>query len=266
MGKFDGKVALVTGGASGIGLATAERLCAEGAQVVVADVDEASGKAAASKLGGRFVRLDVAVPADWERAIQETRSACGGLDLAYLNAGVTTRPVVELDDQGDLVRGSQTFDMATLTDSEYRRIMGVNVDGVVFGLRACVPAIAERGGGAIAATASVAGLIGFPPDPIYTLTKHAVVGLVRAVAPTLAEQDIRLNAICPGGVDTNIFGSAEVGKKLREVGTRLMPPSHVADAVVQSIESGETGQAYVVLQDRDHQRYAFAPIDFSVES
>ena len=137
------------------------------------------------------------------------------------------------------------------------------MDGVVFGLRAVVPVLVARGGGSIAATASVAGLIGFPPDPIYTLTKHAVIGLVRGVAPALAPRSIRVNAICPGGVDTNIFGGPEAAKLVREVGAPLMPASHIADAVVESFASEETGQAYVCLKDQPHRKYAFAPLPSS---
>src|ERR671934_1503755 len=93
---------------------------------------------------------------------------------------------------------TQQPDITQLTEAQYRRIMGPNVDGVVFGARAVVPAIAARGGGAIVATASLAGLIAFAPDPIYTLTKHAVVGFVRSLAQPLESRGITINAVCPG--------------------------------------------------------------------
>jgi len=217
MGQFDGKVALVTGAASGIGLATAERLSAEGAQVLLADIDEANGRPAAEKLGAEFARLDVGDPAEWAEVVAQLGARAGGLDIAYLNAGVTTYPAT--------ADGLADFDIATLDDAAYRRILAVNLDGVVFGARAVAPALVARGGGAIVATASVAGLIGFAPDPIYTATKHAVVGLVRALAPGLRARGITINAICPAGVATAILGPGI--ERLREaVRIRLINIQH----------------------------------------
>ena len=100
-----------------------------------------------------------------------------------------------------------------VTDQIYRRAVGANVDGVVFGIRALVPALSDRGGGAIVATASLAGLIGFSPDPIYCLTKHAVVGLVRSLVPQLAERRITINAVCPSIVDTPMVGDMRAGPR-----------------------------------------------------
>ena len=192
MGTLDGKVAIITGGASGIGLATVKRFAAEGASIVVVDRNADAGAAVAKEVDGRFVAADVGDPDDWKAVVGEAEHAFGGVDVAYLNAGVTT--------------GESNID--ALTDDQYRRVMGANVDGVVFGARAIVPAMAARGGGALVATASLAGLIAFPPDPIYTLTKHAVVGLVRSLAPQLLAKNITVNAICPGVVDTPLVGDA----------------------------------------------------------
>src|SRR5436853_6559020 len=171
MGRLGGKVAVVTGGASGIGRATAVRLAEEGATVVVADIDAAGARKVADEVGGRPAELDVGDPVAWRRLVDELTGpgGPGGVDIAVLNAGIATG-----EDR-----------IAHLTDEAYRRIMAINVDGVVFGARALVPLIARRGGGAVVATASLAGVIGFAPDPIYTLTKHAVVGLVRSLAPQL---------------------------------------------------------------------------------
>jgi len=119
------------------------------------------------------------------------------------------------------------------------------VDGVVFGVRAVVPAMAERGGGAIVATSSLAGLIAFPGDPIYTLTKHAVVGFVRALAPRLAEQHITVNAVCPSLVDTPLI-DGEIRDTLAGAGFPLISPDAVADAVLHCVRGDDTGQAVFV--------------------
>jgi NAD(P)-dependent dehydrogenase (short-subunit alcohol dehydrogenase family) len=261
MGMFDDKVALITGGSSGIGLATVERLAAEGAAVAVTDIDEAGGRAAADKFGGHFIRLDVSDADAWTAAVDETVSRYGGIDIAYLNAGLPTYPA---QDDADPAEGAmeglmQPFDIATLPDDAYRRILGVNVDGVVFGARAVVPAMEQRGGGAIVATASVAGLIAFSPDPIYTLTKHAVVGLTRALAPTLASRNITMNCICPGIVDTNILGP-NIGTVMRKAGIPIMEPSQIADAVATAVSSGVTGEAFVCMPGEDHQKFVFNPV------
>src|ERR1700733_10449029 len=130
---LSGKVALVTGGASGIGFAAASRLRAAGAQLALLDLDDAGGTAAAKELGGIFVRVDVGQPADWTRAVEEVLSELGAIDIAFLNAGVTTPEP----------------DLVAVSDEQYRRICGANIDGVFFGARAVVPAIEARGGGAI---------------------------------------------------------------------------------------------------------------------
>ena len=227
-GSFEGKVAVVTGAASGIGLATARRLAEKAAAIVAVDVDAGGVVKAAEELGGEPVTADVSRPEDW-MAVTEAAARLGGADIAFLNAGVT----------------SGQDDITALSDEEYRRITGVNIDGVVFGVRALVPQMAAKGGGAVVATSSLAGLIAFPGDPIYTLTKHAVVGLVRALAPRLSEQNITVNAVCPSLVDTPLI-DGEIRQTLAGAGFPLISPDTVADAVMYCLSGDHTGEAVFV--------------------
>lgn len=251
MADFNNRICLVTGGASGIGRATCEALADRGARVVVTDVDEAAGRGVADAVDGEFTHLDVSDRDAWTRVVSEVVQAHGGLDLVHLNAGVTTYAAAG----GDF----PDFDIAAMPTDAYRRAMGANVDGVVFGVSATVEALENRGGGAIVVTASVAGLITWEVDPVYTLTKHAVVGLVRALAPSLAERGITLNAICPAAVATKIFGP-EADEFVREADLRLMPPAQVADAVIEAVTGGETGQCWVCYDGRDPILYEPAPL------
>jgi NAD(P)-dependent dehydrogenase (short-subunit alcohol dehydrogenase family) len=239
MGALEGKIAIVTGGASGIGLASSRRLSAEGATVVVVDANGAGAQKAASELGGVAVQADVGNVDDWPRILDAARPL-GGIDIAYLNAGVTT--------------GEE--DITKVTDEQYRRIMAVNVDGIVFGTRAVVPELVARGGGAVVATSSLAGIVAFSGDPMYTLTKHAVVGFVRSVAPRLIEQHITINAICPGLVDTPLI-DGQIRDSLAEVGFPLIAPEDVAEAVLGCVLGSETGQAMVVQLGREAVAYRF---------
>ena len=240
MGTLSGKVAVVTGGASGIGLASATRLAAEGAAVAVVDLDAAGAGEVAGKLGGLAVQADVSRSDAWPGIVEAVTEELGGIDVAHLNAGVTTGEA----------------DITALTDGQYRRALGVNVDGVTFGIRALVPVMTSRGGGSIVATASLAGLIGYSPDPIYALTKSAVVGLVRALAPQLAEKHITINAICPGLVDTPLID--DVRQLLQDSGFPMIDPSAVAEAVVGCLAGEESGQAMVVQAGRPALSFRFA--------
>lgn len=153
----------------------------------------------------------------------------GSYDAAFLNAGVTTG------------EGS----VAALTDEQYRRALGANIDGVVFGVRELAARLMPDGG-SIVATASLAGLVPSPMDPIYTLTKHAVVGFVRGVAPQLAAQRIRINALCPGFADTPIVPAELRGL----IDVPLMEPSFVAQAALQALHDEETGRAWIAQPNR----------------
>jgi len=240
MGSLAGKVAVVTGGGSGIGLATATRLAAAGVSVVIVDLDEESAERAASALGGLALQADVGRSDEWPGIVEAATSRFGGVDLAHLNAGVTT---------GE-------SDITAVTDEIYRRATGVNVDGVFFGVRALVPAMVERGGGSIVATASLAGLIGFSPDPVYCLTKHAVVGLVRSLEPQLAAKGIAVNAVCPSIVDTPLID--DMREVLESSGFPLIDVESVSTAVVDLLSGEASGQAMVIQAGREAIPFRFA--------
>jgi NAD(P)-dependent dehydrogenase (short-subunit alcohol dehydrogenase family) len=232
-----GKAALVTGGASGIGAAAVRRLAAAGAVVAIADRDEAGARALAEEVGGLALPGDASEPDTMAMAVDVAEDAFGRLNIVLLNAGVTAGQ-----------SGVETLDLAA-----YRRIMGVNVDHVVFGLTAAVPALRRAGGGNIVATASLAGLVAMPGDALYTLTKHAVVGYVRAVAPTLAPEGIRVNAVCPGFADTPLI--ARVKPKFADF--PLLAPEDVVAAIESILERGEPGECWFVQPGREPAPYAF---------
>lgn len=240
MVALDGKVALITGAASGIGKATAELLAAEGARIGVVDLTDDAGRSVADSLGGVFHRADVGEAAEVDAAFATVERELGGIDIAFLNAGIAIgHPDIE-----------------TLPDDVYRLIMRVNVDGVVYGTRAAVRAMEHRGGGAIVATSSLAGIIPFPPDPVYDLTKHAVVGFIRSVAPSLLAMGITANTVNPGMTDTNIVGENE-RRVLREANFPLMPPTQIAEAVLRIVQTGRTGECWVCQPGREPEPYRF---------
>jgi NAD(P)-dependent dehydrogenase (short-subunit alcohol dehydrogenase family) len=147
-------------------------------------------------------------------------------------------------------------DITQLTDEQYRRILGINVDGVVFGVREAAKIMAEDAGGAIVCTASIAGLIAYSGDPIYALTKHAVVGLVRGLAPLLQPRGITINAICPGITETPLVGELAAAR-LKEAGFPLIAPEAIAEAVLRAVTGRGTGEAFVCQPDREPESYEF---------
>jgi NAD(P)-dependent dehydrogenase (short-subunit alcohol dehydrogenase family) len=244
-GLFEGKVALVTGGASGIGRATVERLLAEGATVVAADVNEGALATLADTTGAHPLRLDVSDPDAWVAALQHIVDTYGRIDIAHLNAGIMTKS--EGRDESADVADCLTFE-------GYRRIRGVNCDGPALGAIALIPHM-EGSGGDIVITASVAGLVPFPDDPFYGLTKHAMVGFARSLGPALAPRNIRVNALCPGAVATGIISPEYLASR-----NDWSPASYMADTVVQILTSGMTGQVWVAYRSTQKPwRYEFAP-------
>ena len=241
--ELDGKVALITGGGSGIGRATSIRLAAAGARVFVVDRDRERAESVAAEVGGDEYAADMGDSAEVDAAFAACESAFGGVDIAFLNAGIS----IGVSDLGEL------------SDDDYYRMMRVNVDGVVFGLRAAIRAMDRRGGGAIVATSSLAGIIPFPPDPVYDASKHAVVGLIRSAAPTLATKGITANTVNPGIVDTNIL-TAEAKELLRAAGFPIMDPAQIADAVFDLVTTGVSGQCWVCQPGREPVPYAFRDV------
>jgi NAD(P)-dependent dehydrogenase (short-subunit alcohol dehydrogenase family) len=237
--RLDGKVALVTGAAGGLGRATARALAAEGAVVVAADIDAPGARSVADETGGEAVACDVSDLEANRAAVEFAIERCGGLDLVHLNAGVVTGCGLGDD-----------FDLAL-----YRRAMGANLDGVVFGLHAALPALRARGGGAIVATSSLAGLTGVAYDPLYSASKHAVVGLVRSLAPGLAEEGIRVNAVCPGFAESAII--EPLRGALAESGIAIIPAETVASAVVDLLAGDVAGECIVIQPGREPLPFAF---------
>jgi len=246
--RLDDRRAIVTGGASGIGKATAIRLADLGADVMVTDIDEAGGASVAEQIGGSFAMLDVGDPTAWARVV----STAGPFDVAFLNAGISTNqglPPVE-----GLAATSHT-------DEAYRRIMSINVDGVVFGTRAVLPGMIERGAGDIVATASVAGLVPVGMDPVYALTKHAVVGYVRSVAASFDAPDtpdVCVSAICPGFTDTNILGPG-AREMIGSFGLDIMPTDRIAEVVTRSLHERVSGAQWVVWPGVEPGTYEWNP-------
>ena len=239
---LSGKVALVTGGSGGLGRATCRALAGAGATVVVADVDEASGTAFAKEIGAHFVRADVSSPEENEAMVAFVTERCGGLDLVHLNAGVASGCGI-----------GEFFDL-----EKYRRAMGINLDGVVFGTNAVLPALKVRGGGAIVATASLAGLTSVPYDPIYAANKHAVVGLARSLGPALAADGIRFNAVCPGFAESAII--ADIRESLVASGLPIIPAEAVADAVLTLLTNDSSGECWFVQAGREPAPFGFRGI------
>ncbi len=193
---YANRVALVTGGASGIGRATVGVLAREGAKICVADIDAASAEKVAKEVeeaGGEAFAfaIDVSQPGPNEKMVESVVARYGALDVAVLNAGIA---------RGSTIRGG---DIDT-----WDSVIAVNLRGVFLGMRAAVEPMIEAGRGAIVCTASVAGLRGGNHMPSYYASKHGVVGLVRSAACEFASKGVRVNAVCPGVIDTPILGPA----------------------------------------------------------
>jgi NAD(P)-dependent dehydrogenase (short-subunit alcohol dehydrogenase family) len=244
MSQFTGKVALITGGNAGIGRAAAIEFAKQGAKVVVSGRREKEGHEVATEikaLGGEaiFVKTDVSKARDVKVMIERTLTTFGRLDYAFNNAGVE-QLLTPLPEQ---------------TEETYDQIMDTNVKGVWLCLKHEIPAMLKTGGGAIVNNSSIGGLIGFATIPIYIASKHAVNGLTKSVALEYAKQNVRVNAVAPGAIDTRMYrdfaATPEVSKALEgaiPIG-RVGQPEEIASIVTWLCSAGAsftTGQIFPV--------------------
>ncbi|NKB98611.1 MAG: SDR family NAD(P)-dependent oxidoreductase [Pseudomonadales bacterium] len=221
---------LVTGASSGIGRATVVRARDAGDEVIALDIDQEAGAALAAQTGAQFIACDVSRSEDWQAVAAQIESPT----RVHLNAGIQIAPPnAPLSD----------YQFEAMQHDRYRRMMGVNVDGVVFGLEALLPQMSA--GSAIVVTASLAGITPYDVDPLYAMSKHAVVGLVRSLGPTLAKRDIRINAICPGGIDTAIIPEAQRTDK-----ALFMTPESIAAEVDFLMTVDETGKSWAKVAEQ----------------
>jgi NAD(P)-dependent dehydrogenase (short-subunit alcohol dehydrogenase family) len=236
--RFEGKVALITGAANGIGAGVSRRLAELGARVVVADIDGDRGKVIADEVDGLYVHCDVRDPEHSKAAVAAAVERFGALDVVALNAGIATG-----------------FGIGDDFDPErYRSVMGINLDGVVYGVHAALPAL-RASHGQIIATASMAGITPTPMDPLYGANKTAVVGLVRSLAPSLVRDRVRVNALCPSFADTAILGTFR--EQLEATKMPIMEVSEVVTAFMAIAESNGTGECWFVVPGREPQPFTF---------
>lgn len=223
-----GKVALITGGSSGIGRVTAEMFAREGARVIVADVDDVGGEQTVDEINGNggeatFVAADVTHASEVEMMVKTAVERFGRLDCAFNNAGI----------------GGDIQTTVSCSEDFWDRMIATNLKGVWLCMKYELEQMARQGSGAIVNTSSVAGLIGFPGFCAYVAAKHGVNGLTKTAALEFAKSGIRVNAVCPGAIRTPMFSGGEekhpwLGKSITAAGPmrRLGDPSEIAEAVV----------------------------------
>ena len=239
---FQDKVALVTGAASGIGAASSRHLASLGAHVVSIDLSDVAVRDVAEETNGTAAVLDVSDPDAWDHLIADVTREYGGIDFAHLNAGIVTTP--------------HPYDVLDIGIAQYRRVMGVNLDGVIWPTVALAKVMEPRGGGSIVATSSLAGLGPYYDDPFYAATKHGIIGFVRSAGPQLLERGVRLHAICPAAVQTGLIDDF-IARRLEEGNRPALDPSEVAVAVAEMLASEDTGYVRTIIHGKGVQDFEF---------
>jgi NAD(P)-dependent dehydrogenase (short-subunit alcohol dehydrogenase family) len=243
-GDFDGKVAVVTGGASGIGRATAELLAERGASVLIADLNgDAAAEAAGALEGAEAIACDVGDPGSVEEAVNAAVESFGGLDVMVNNAGVGLAAA-----------------LTETTTEDAERVLRVNLLGVFHGIRSAAPRIAERGGGAIVSTASAAGLRGAPIQAVYGASKAGVINLTQGAAIELRPLNIRVNCVCPGIIRTPML------EQLEDAVAELMPITVDELIAAKQVRGGEPADiaravAYLASDRADFVSGVALPVD-----
>jgi NAD(P)-dependent dehydrogenase (short-subunit alcohol dehydrogenase family) len=227
MALFDGKVALVTGGSSGIGQAACYLYAREGAKVVVSDIDEQRGDETVRAIEDKgaeamFVRADVSKPEDCQAMVGAALEKYGRLDIAFNNAGI----------------GGEANLTADYSIEGWQKVVAINLSSVFYCMKYEIPAILQNGGGAIVNMASILGRVAFQNSPAYVAAKHGVVGLTKTAAVEYAKQGLRINAVGPGFISTPLISGLEEDRKTRELLISLHPvgrlgePEEVAELVL----------------------------------
>ena len=247
--RLEGKVAVITGAASGMGQAMAELFAAEGAKIVAADWHQESLDAVVAAIkaaGGEIVGVqgNVALKADCERVIDTAVATYGGLDILCNNAGVM----------------DQFQPVGDLSDDVYERVMSINLNGPVYLSRKAIPLMIARGGGSVIMTASAAGSGGGAAGAAYTISKHALIGLTRSTAYSYALQGIRCNAMACGGVETNIQQSIDPATVDQAGAARYGAYQALIPAFLKPIEIAQLA-LFLASDDSKHVNGAIIPID-----
>ncbi|MGW4393217.1 SDR family NAD(P)-dependent oxidoreductase [Streptomyces sp. NPDC004685] len=248
MGKLDGRVVVITGAARGQGEQEARLFAAEGAKVVLGDVLDDRGEALAKEIGGHYVHLDVSREDDWTAAVAAAKKTYGKIDGLVNNAGIL-----------------RFNELVSTPLDEFQQIIQVNQVGAFLGIKTVAPEIEAAGGGTIVNTASYTGVTGMAYVGAYTATKHAIVGLTKVAALELAGKKIRVNAVCPGAIDTAMSNPSqldpdadteEASQALDELYRKLVPlgrvgqPEEVARLALfltsQEDSAYITGQPFVI--------------------
>ena len=234
MSDFSGKNIVVTGAASGVGAAVARRSSERGAQVIGLDINKATGGSVVNAEGEQCHHCDVSDVASWQETAGMLADRFGLIDHLHLNAGIQiASPEAPLAD----------YQFRAMDLARYKKMTGVNIDGVVYGLHHLLPLM--RPGGSIVVTGSLAGITPYDVDPLYAMTKHAVTGLVRSLKRELGERQLRINALCPAGIDTGIIPQAQ-----RTQEAVFMTADNVADEVLMLFNVQDSGATWAKVSER----------------